>query len=109
MAFGLFFTQDDNFGGNIELFLDKEFYTKKMAESAFNEQLSILANHEKCNEFQPTKISKDVFHFYVKMENGTEQKRGFFISRVYKTEKYSLRTVSDARQKALKFNLISNF
>ena len=109
MAYGLFFTEQDKTDeqySNIELFLDKSFYTIEDARNAYKEQLNLLSKHEKANEFQPTENQKDAFHFYVRLDNGEEVKRGFFISRVFKTAKYNLRTICEAKERAKELRLL---
>jgi len=105
--YAIFYTEDNDYGGNLEHWLGLTYHTKEMARRDWQEQMTNLSQHEKANEYQPTETNgKDLFHFYVKQEDGTEQKRGMFISRFYTTPKYSLRTIIDAKEKALKHRLI---
>lgn len=84
----------------------EEFYQIDQARRCLNELFSNLSNHEKANEYQPTTFGKkDYFHFYVKMEDGTEEKRAFYITRLFKTEKYSLRTGVEQKERAKELGL----
>ena len=86
--------------GEVKLFMDIKKETLTEVREDLMYQLNILANHERSNEYQPTMNHKDAFHFYVKMEDGTEEKRGFLISNYYKSEKRSLRMIIEASDRA---------
>lgn len=76
------------------------------ARKDLKELFSNLFNHKNSNEYQPTIFGKkDYFHFYVKHEDGVEEKRAFFITREYKTKKYSCRTYLDVVERAKELGL----
>lgn len=84
----------------------REFHHIDQARSEMNDLLNGIANHEKANEFQPNTFGKkDYFHFYVMEEDGVEYKRAYFITRLFKTEKFSLRTGVEQREMAKKLML----
>ena len=89
---------------NITVF--KEYYQIDQARRDMEELFQNLAKHERANEFQPTTFGKkDYFHFYVKHEDGVEEKRAYYITRLYKTEKYSVRTLVEQKERAKKLGL----
>lgn len=84
----------------------QEYANIEYARRDMKELFSNLFNHKNCNEYQPTTFGKkDYFHFYVKHEDGTEEKRAYFITRKYKTDKYSCRTSIDKKDRAIALGL----
>ena len=78
-----------------------EYHHIDQARREIKDILNIISKHEKANEFQPTTFGKkDYFHFYVMEEDGVEYKRAYYITRLFKTEKYSLRTSVEQRERA---------
>ena len=77
----------------------KEYYNIETARKDMKELFSNLFSHKNSNEYQPTTFGKkDYFHFYVKHEDGFEEKRAYFITKKYKTKKYSCRTYIDKKE-----------
>ena len=88
----------------------KEYYNIENARKDMKELFSNLYNHKNSNEYQPTKFGKkDYFHFYVKHEDGVEEKRAYFITKKYKTKKYSCRTYIDIKDRAKELGLPSDY
>jgi len=84
----------------------KEYYNIEYARNDMKELFTNLFNHKNSNEYQPTTFGKkDYFHFYVKQEDGVEEKRAFFITKKYKTKKYSCRTFIDKKNRANELGL----
>ena len=81
LYFGLFLVS--NKGTKVELF--DACYTIAEAREKLAYQLNRLAN----NDNQATANTKDGFHFYVENEgyNYANEKRAFFISRIYQGQK----------------------
>lgn len=92
--YGLFLVS--NKGTKVELF--NECYTIADAREKLAYQLNLLAN----NENQATANVKDGFHFYVKNEgyDYANEKRAFFISRIYQGEKQKFITANTAKEAA---------
>jgi len=94
--------------GNITVF--KEYYQIDQARRDMEELFQNLARHERANEFQPTTFGKkDYFHFYVKHEDGVEEKRAYYITRLYKTKKYSVRTFVEQNERAKELGLKTEY
>lgn len=82
LNFGLFFISNDM--ETLELF--SSHFNKEEARKALNYQLNRLSN----NENQATSNTKDGFHFFVKNDDlGREEKRAFFVGRIYQGKKRS--------------------
>ena len=94
--FGLFLVS--NKGTKVELF--EQCYTIAEARKKMAYQLNRLAN----NDNQATANVKDGFHFYVKNEgfDYANEKRAFFISRIYQGEKQKFITANTATETAAK-------
>jgi len=102
MAFLINFAQTEN--GTVTR--HGEYHHIDQARRELNDLLKCIATHKDANEFQPTTFGqKDYFHFYVKMEDGTEEKRAYYITRLFKTEKYSLRTYIEQKERANELGL----
>tara|TARA_R110001632_G_scaffold231401_1_gene369900 strand:- start:108 stop:434 length:327 start_codon:yes stop_codon:yes gene_type:complete len=84
----------------------EEFYRIDQARACMKELFEVLSHHKKANEYQPTTYGKkDYFHFYVQHEDGSEEKRAYYITRAYKTEKFSVRTNLDMKERAIELGL----
>lgn len=103
MEYALIYTWQNSLSHDISEFAGAQTYrTKKAARETMREQLDILSNHEKANEYQPTSNAKDQFHFYIQCGDHSE-KRGFFIAQKFKN---SFRNFSEWKEQALKRGLI---
>jgi hypothetical protein len=88
----------------------REFHHIDQARACMDDLFNGVANHENANEYQPTKFGKkDYFHFYVKHEDGFDEKRAYFITRLYKTKKYSVRTLVDQKERAIELGLPAEY
>ena len=94
LYFGLFLVSNN--GTKVELF--EACYTIADARKKLAYQLNRLAN----NDNQATANTKDGFHFYVENEgfNYANEKRAFFISRIYQGEKQKFITANAAKEAA---------
>lgn len=75
---------------NLETVTVLEKGTLKQVRKELEYRLTNISQKENANELQPTMNYKDRFHFYVKNENGSEDKRHMVISDFYKSPKKSL-------------------
>lgn len=92
--FGLFIVRNE--GNTLEVF--EKAFTISDARKKLAYQLKRLSN----NENQATKNTEDGFHFFVKTDgfDYANEKRAFFVARIYQGEKQNLITSSNARKLA---------
>jgi hypothetical protein len=98
----LFLVKETEYGNKVEMLAGcPKFDYMDQARKALNDQIEILASKDNANETQPTKNARDSFHFYVKHENGTEEKRHVAIGKVYKSSRKSIFMLHEVARKTI--------